>query len=309
MVSAVVHQSRFIGMQMTRSALLLFFFIAVAGSNKLFSQNCEFSVQAGPDVDVCETGSAVLDGYMGGGASRITWQGGKGKFLPDRHTLNAEYVPDASEVGTTVLLMLAADNPEMKSCKAAIDTELIRINYQPIPHAGENQRICSGEKVLLQGHVDGRAKEAIWKTTGSGTFDDAHLLNATYIPSAADINKRGCSLYLLTLPYGFCSPDSDAISIAIEPAPFYSVMQDVKATAGQPVSLSITMNGKRGKMEWNTQGSGRFTNIDQESTEYIFSAADIENSSVVVSVTVQSAEGTCPVTKNITLHTGELKTN
>ena len=280
-------------------------------SKRILSQNCssQFEVHAGADIDVCETGAVVLDGYVGGDANRITWKGGKGTFSPGRHALNAEYTPASSEIGDTVLLVLEADNPDLKNCPPVHDEEKIIVNSQPRPHAGENQHTCGQEKVMLHGIVEGKAKEMIWKTSGTGTFDDIHLLNATYFPSAGDMKKRGCSLYLVAKSYGYCFPDSDALSLAIDPAPIFTTAEDVKAKPGEPVSLSIQMNGLRGKMEWNTQGTGRFTHVDQEETEYIFSSSDLKNQKVIISVTVHSSEGSCATTKNIMLHTGEAKTN
>jgi len=57
----------------------------------LHAQDCNahFEVNAGPDINVCETGSVNLGATTGGDVTRASWHGGKGTFVPNRNTLDA----------------------------------------------------------------------------------------------------------------------------------------------------------------------------------------------------------------------------
>jgi len=69
-------------------------------------------VFAGADKVICEADSADLsDATMGGSTSSIKWTGGLGRYYPHDSTLSAYYIPDPSEVGTTVNLTIVSDDP------------------------------------------------------------------------------------------------------------------------------------------------------------------------------------------------------
>ncbi|MBL7883244.1 MAG: gliding motility-associated C-terminal domain-containing protein, partial [Bacteroidia bacterium] len=59
-----------------------------------------------------------------------------------------------------------------------------------------------------------------WTTSGTGTFDNATLANATYTPSAADITAGTVTLTITTDdPAGVCNSVSDDVVITITPLP------------------------------------------------------------------------------------------
>jgi hypothetical protein len=69
-------------------------------------------VFAGADQTICEGDVAVMsDATYGGGTSSITWSGGAGTW-DDVHKLDATYTPDASEIGSVVILTITTDDPD-----------------------------------------------------------------------------------------------------------------------------------------------------------------------------------------------------
>jgi len=48
------------------------------------AQDCKahFEVNAGPNIDVCESGTVQLHGIIGGDATTAAWRGGKGTLIP-----------------------------------------------------------------------------------------------------------------------------------------------------------------------------------------------------------------------------------
>src|SRR6185295_283928 len=141
--------------------------ISLLFCSHLKGQDCNFEVNAGPDIDVCQGGQVNLEGTIGGGANRVQWQGGKGTFTPGRQAAVTHYEPAPDEFGKEVKLVLVADNASMK-CAPAKAEIVLRVNSEPEANAGADQRICYGEKVQLKGSVKGRAKSVTWISNGSG---------------------------------------------------------------------------------------------------------------------------------------------
>lgn len=70
------------------------------------------TANAGSAQSVCTGDSITLAGTIGGSATSATWSGGTGIFIPNSSTLNAVYVPSASEYAAgTVTLTLTTNDP------------------------------------------------------------------------------------------------------------------------------------------------------------------------------------------------------
>lgn len=259
-----------------------------------------FEVNAGPDIDVCEGGQVNLFGVIGGDATKVVWRGGKGEFTPSREVLEIHYVPTPEEYESGVVLILVASNPKI-DCPPARSQVHVRVNNQPKADAGSNQKICSGNTATMKGKVVGKAKEIIWKTNGSGKFDNVNKLEAVYTPSEKDIDQGGCSLEMLAIPHGVCLPDSAAMVLSIEKRPSFTTEQ-LKTTSGRKgVKLSMTAEANCGAISWATKGSGTYSNSDKAETVYTPSDEDVTKGMVYLEVSVKSLSGNCSTKKTIKL--------
>jgi hypothetical protein len=69
-------------------------------------------VDAGSNQTICEGEDVLLsEATRSGSATIITWSGGAGSFTPNVNALNAIYIPDPSESGTSVRLYITSNDP------------------------------------------------------------------------------------------------------------------------------------------------------------------------------------------------------
>lgn len=267
------------------------------------------TVDAGPDQVICEGDHIILAGTIGGSASRATWSGGAGTFVPDEFTLNAEYVPTPAEIAAgTVTLTLTADDPDGDGpCERVFDEVVITIEEQPTVDAGVDQTICAGSAVALAGSIGGSAVSALW-SGGNGTFaPDANTLNALYTPSADEIAAGTVTLTLTTNdPDGPCVAASDNMTITINPGVEISAGADQEICSGGIGGGTATMAGSYGGgatgATWTTSGSGTFDDPASPSAIYTPSNADILAGTVILTYTTNDPEGPCgPGTDQMTL--------
>ncbi len=287
-------------MKIKLASLFLFFFLIVHVNVQAQEINCDakYEVNAGSDIDVCEGGQVNLYGSMGGDANRVKWTGGKGDVLPTRESLEISYVPTPEEYGTEITLVLEADNSKLK-CPPAKSEGHIRVSPQPIANAGANQRICEGGSAQLHGTVKGKAKEIIWKTNGTGTFDNKNNMDAVYTPSIVDIAQGGCSLEMLAIPFGVCQPDSAAIVLTIWKAPVFTTESDKVIIAGQPVKLFINADPGVGTILWTSKGNGKFTEAAKAETVYNPSEEETARNTAQLEVSVSTLNGSCVTKKPV----------
>lgn len=132
-------------------------------------------------------------------------------------------------------------------CAAATSNTTIVIDPSATVNAGADGIICAGSTYTITGAtIGGSATTSTWTTSGTGTFDNAAILGATYTPSLTDTTAGTVTLYLTTNdPAGACGSVLDSLVITINntpPAPTAS--NPPPACFGSPISpITVTTSG------------------------------------------------------------------
>ncbi len=174
-------------------------------------------------------------------------------------------------------------------CAAASSTAVIVIDPSATVDAGIDGIICAGNTYLITGAtIGGSATGSSWTTSGSGTFDNAAILGATYTPSLADTTAGTVTLYLTTNdPAGACGAVLDSITITINNTPSAPLASNPPpACFGSPIS-PINATGTGGTYIWYTDAG--LTTI--ASTGNPFSPITTTTSSYWVTETIGTCEG------------------
>ncbi|REK07987.1 MAG: hypothetical protein DWQ39_00015 [Bacteroidetes bacterium] len=214
-----------------------------------------YSLDAGPDIRVCQNGEVGLNGIVFDGPVAIEWTGGAGTFDPDRYTLTAIYTPHPSEAGTTVTLTLgplAGSNV----CPPVTDDINIVVDVFHMVDAGTDESICFPGSVQLTAQVSGGASAGTW-LGGLGTFNpDRNTLNATYTP---DVSETG-SMVMLTLEsfdaQNVCLSEFDDVFITVV-STIVDAGPDIHVCDNGSVGLGGVITGLVNTGQW-TGGLGTF---------------------------------------------------
>ena len=108
-------------------------------------------------------------------------------------------------------------------------------------NAGKDDQICAAKSYKLSGVVSGTNATAQWKTSGSGTFDNAFSPTALYVPSLTDVQAGQVTLTLSVRSNNTaCPAQSDQMILAISGPKVQPAIRIVGATqlcAGETVKL------------------------------------------------------------------------
>ena len=256
------------------------------------------TANAGLDVTVCSTAPQVtLAGVIGGGATTGSWSGGTGTFNPNVSALNAVYTPSAAEIAAGTVTLTLTTDAVAGPCGQASDQMKITIAPAATVGAGADRTVCSSSpSVQLAGTFGGGASSAMW-SGGNGTFSpNASTMNATYMPSAAEIAAGGVILTLTTNdPAGPCGAASAVMHITISPAATVNAGPDAAVCSSSPkVTLAGVIGGGATGGTWSG-GAGTYSpNASTPTATYTPSAAEIAAGTVTLTLTTTATGGPCP---------------
>ena len=217
-------------------------------------------VNAGLNLSYCKNNpAAVLSGTVSAGSTTGIWSGGTGTFTPNNTDLNATYYPSASELtlGSVNLILTSTANG---NCNQISDNVLIIYTTAPSANAGVDLSSCQNNPTsILSGIVSGPTSTGIW-AGGTGTFSPNNTtLNATYIPSPADLASGAVTLTLTTTNNGTCNQSIDSVKINFTPSPLVNAGLDLTTCRNNIISvLSGTVSGGTTSGVWSG-GLGSFT--------------------------------------------------
>ncbi|MCB9197685.1 MAG: PKD domain-containing protein [Flavobacteriales bacterium] len=251
-------------------------------------------VNAGTDRTVCaDIASVSLNGIVGNVGGGIWSTSGTGSFSPNNTTLNANYIPSATDTaaGSVTLTLTTTGNG---LCNAYNDQMIITLTNAPTVNAGSDVTICRDiASIPLLGSVT-TATGGIWSTSGSGTFNPNNTsLSSSYIPSSADTTAGGVILTLTTTGNGQCKVYSDNVIVTLTNTPVVHAGNDQTVCADiLGVSLAGGIQIAAGGI-WSSNGTGSFSpSATALNATYIPSAIDTASGSVTLTLT-STGNGSC----------------
>jgi gliding motility-associated-like protein len=259
------------------------------------------TVDAGSNVSVCANNATVsLNGIVTVATGGVWTSNGTGTFSPNANTLNANYQPSAADTAAG-FVMLYLSSTGNGTCLAAIDSISITITNAPTVNAGNSIFRCSNNP---NANISGTTSTGTgtWTSNGTGTFTpNPNSLNATYIPTVADIAAGSVIITLSSTGNGNCLAVQDTLVITYTPPPTVTAgpAQTVCANNAAVVLSGISSTGTG---TWTTSGSGTFSpNANTLNATYLPSAADTAAGTVTLTLTTTNNGGCIAVTDQLVI--------
>ncbi|MBL4665660.1 MAG: SprB repeat-containing protein, partial [Nitrospinaceae bacterium] len=247
------------------------------------------------DASSCGTSDGTINISANGGTA------------PLQYSING----GTSFVSSSSFSSLAAGNYDIaitdaNGCVVMGNTETVSAPGAPTATAGSDATICAGSTYSLSGTIGGTALTASWSSSGSGNFDNASLLMATYTPSAADTVAGSVTLTITSDdpdgPGGPCQAATDAMILTINTPASANAGVDDNICEGDSYTLSNATVGGATSLTWSSSGSGSFDNVNMLGATYTPSAADITSGTVTITLLTNDPTGPCTAaTDDLTL--------
>lgn len=180
-------------------------------------------VEGGPDFQMCPGDTAILLASGTGSNSSISYQWSPSSGLSSATSQNPIATPPLTTTYTVT--------PFANGCQGISDTVRVFVHALPIADAGQDQEICLGESVRLNGTAGG-------DSTATYSFDwsGANLDN----PGAEDpwASPAATTTYYITAisNYG-CESPMDSVTVHLRPTPVAIAGDSAFVCLGNPLTL------------------------------------------------------------------------
>jgi len=257
-------------------------------------------VSAGPDAGICEGSAFQVSNAASKYTNSISWtHNGKGN-LTGANTLTPTYNPATSETGEIILTLNATS---AAPCSASTDQMIIRINPKISATAGLDLTACDMAPVIISGAKALHQNTILWTTNGSGTFNNATLVNPTYTPSAADLKAGVVKLTMLVTGIAPCDNFSDELEISLVGAPIANAGTDASICQHSPFTVSTATAENYASLSWviSPENAGKLINGTSLTPTFTPSPDFIGIVTLTLTVKGKSACGTSEVIDKMTL--------
>jgi gliding motility-associated-like protein len=250
--------------------------------------NRQAVINAGVDATICETGTYTLSSATAINAISIEWTtSGDGTFS-STSTLNPIYTPGAADL-TNGTVTLTLTGQSAAPCVAASDVMVLTINLQATAFAGIDATICEGSTYTLADAAAPNATSVLWTTTGTGTYNNATIVNPVYTPSPNDILDGFVTLTMTVTSAAPCTGANDQMVLTINRQAVINAGVDATICETGTYTLSTATAINAISIEWTTSGDDTFSSTSTLNPIYTPGAADIALGTVTLTLTGQSA--------------------
>ena len=214
-------------------------------------------VDAGNNFGICSGLTASLTGTASNNTT-VNWTSSSGNTaFAGNGTLTPVYTPNAGDITAGSVKLYLTASP-LTGCVASKDSMLLTIYPIPVAFADDDTTICKGGTAYL---VGSGGTSFIWSTTPQQTTPMATvspLVNTTY---TLTVSQNGCT-------------DTDIVQVFVIPVPTVNAGIDDTICEGQNAVLVGTATAYSA-LNWQSSGTGTWSDQNSLNTDYTPSAADI----------------------------------
>ncbi len=196
--------------------------------------------------------------------------------------------PSTFPAGITIVTWTVIDiHGNINSCEQSVT-----IHSGVTASAGPDEVICEGSSgFTVTGASANNYSGLLWTTTGAGNLLNPNTLTPTYVPQAGETGN----IYLNLIAYGNppCGDITDQMLLSIIPGPVVNAGPDDSICEGSSYLVSNSSAGYFNTLIWTSNGSGTFNDPSLLHPLYTPGTGDINNGSVILTLTVYGSDP-CP---------------
>ena len=239
------------------------------------------SAFAGEGATICNSTPFTIGDATASGYTSILWTHNGQGTLTGETTLTPTYTPAVDETGNVTLTLTVTGTAP---CGDATDEAVLTIQPIVAATAGPDLYTCETAPIAISQASAQNFSAIAWTTSGTGTFDDAALLNPVYTPSAADMQAGTVILTMNVTGLAPCGDIQDNLTLTINLAPVAGAGPDASTCQSIPFTVSGASASNYSSILWSSNGTGTLTGETTLTPTYTPAAG--ESGTIILTLTV-----------------------
>jgi len=236
---------------------------------------------AGPDDATCQGMPYTVSQASAMYYTSLLWSHNGQGTLTDATTLTPTYTPAVNETGVVILTLTATGTA---ACGSVSNSMNLTIHPKPVANAGYDAANCDVTPFTLVSASASGVASIMWTTSGTGTFNNPNMLNATYTPTPADILNGNVLLVLTVQGLAPCGSSSDTMNLILNAAPMANAGPDASTCSSSSYTVSGASITGASVIQWTHNGTGNLIGANSLTPTYV--PAPGESGVVVLTMTV-----------------------
>lgn len=258
----------------------------VSGAMDLYIEFAPY-VNAGPDMTICETETAIIEGECEHVEITMWATTGDGHFIcPDFSCEQVEYVPGPGDLAEGCVTLILIGYPKSPCTLWVLDKMKLCFDKAPVVDAGDDQTICQGDVAQLNATAENFCGLQWVTLDGTGTFSDENILDPIYTPSFQDAITGTVHLTLIAAGCDACNyPVESTVALTIQWSPIVDAGEDFTGCE-DGFALDMATASHYSSLLW-TGGDGTFDDETALNPFYTAGAGDIDAGFVELCLTAE----------------------
>ena len=226
---------------------------------------------AGIDDSTCQNVPYIIADATAQNYTSVAWTHNGQGSMTGINTLTPTYTPATGETGVVSFTLTAYG---ISPCGNSIDVKNLSIYSAPSVSAGADFKSCDATPVHLASATVSGVLSVVWTSTGSGTFDNPTLVNATYTPCQSDIDNGSVTLTLTATGNATCGTAYDQVIVTLIPAAKVFAGEGNTICSGTSYFISDATVAGATSLSWTHDGPGILQNAETINPTYIPASAE-----------------------------------
>jgi gliding motility-associated-like protein len=257
-----------------------------ASDNMTLMISKEAVANAGPDQSTCEGVSYMILGASAQNYASILWTHNGLGTLTNASTITPTYTPAAGETGPVTLTLTVTP---FAPCQPVTDQMVLTISLSATANAGPDATSCGPDPFTLSGASATNYSAVVWTTSGTGNFNDPHIVNPVYTPSLVDILTGTVVLTITIDPIIPCAVAVDHMILTLTGTPVADAGPNGSTCAGVPFTVTGATAVNYSSILWTTNGLGVLAGSTTLMPTY--TPAPGESGTITLTLTIHGAGG------------------
>ncbi len=249
------------------------------------------TIFAGNDTIVCFTSDSILLNGQAINCHYFAWDKLGDGYFDNINSANTFYVPGSEDLASNSVVLFLTGVALQPHYIMIVDTLKITIIPNAQCFAGQNQCICEGDILTLEGQASNYS-EISWSSSGDGSFDNLNILDANYFHGADDLADGNVLLSLQATSLSPCvQPATNTMQVFITYPPEGDAGNDTALCVNDV--LQVNAEGFYfDEIIWFTNGNGDFSNPNILDPVYFPDSTDFEEGLVQLTM-ILTPENAC----------------